>query len=281
MFKERIRLKDEMNQPLAISSFRGRIQSDYDHSPFLQAISDCRSLLDRPDTEILLESRNRVGVVKLPQKNGESVEIVIKEYQSRGINRLKSVFLPTKAFKAWRGGQALMERGIDSPFPVAYLEKKKGLFLDQSFFLAERVSGVKEIRSLFRERPSSELRKILASLAQYLSCCHDKGILHNDLSDGNILVKMDKKGEFRFYLLDTNRIKCKKRIGLLRRIKNLIRLGIPSASQSFFLEHYLGRHKVRKDLWVWYRINKWVYTFFIDLKKKLRLRQLAQKLKIQ
>ena len=276
-------MKQEYDQPLSLPPFKGRIKTSYNHPLFVQAISDCSRLLSDQDTEILLDRRNRVGVVALPQQYESKVDIVIKEFRSMGVNRLKSLFLRGKAFKSWRGAVALVERRIETPPPVAYLEKRKGLFLDQSFFLAERVGGIEEIRFLFPKLPPSELHPLLVSLSQHLSTCHKKGILHRDLSDGNILVKKDKQGEFRFYLIDTNRIRIrtKKRIGLLSGVKNLIRLGVPLDFQRFFLQHYLGATQVKRFHWFWYRINKTSYTQFVKLKKKLRLRQLAQKLKIQ
>jgi serine/threonine protein kinase len=118
-------------------------------------------------------------------------------------------------------------------------------------------------------------------LSGYLSLCHERGILHRDLSDGNILVKEDKSGEFRFYLIDTNRIRIKGRISSLKRIKSLIRLGVPPEHQRYFMEQYSGEDRVKGFLWFWYRFNKMVYSNNIKLKKKLRLRQLARKLKIQ
>lgn len=274
-------MKKEFGQPLSLPPFRGRIQASYNHPPFVQAISDCHSLLREEETEVLLNRRNRVGVVTLPQQDGENVDIVIKEFHSVGVNKLKSLFLRGKAFKAWQGGVALVERGIETPAPVAYLEKRKGLFLDQSFYLAERVGRVEEIRFLFIKLPHSELRELLLSLSRYLSTCHKKGILHHDLSDGNILVKKEKSGKFRFYLIDTNRIRIKRRIGLLKKVKNLIRLGVPPEFQRFFLEEYLGTTHVKKFLWFWYRINKMIYSHFVALKRKLRLRRLARRLKIQ
>lgn len=274
-------MKKEFGLPLSLPPFKGQIQASCNHPLFVQAISDCHRLLNEQETELLLDRRNRVGVVTLPQQEGKSVFLVIKEFHSVGVNKLKSLFLRGKAFKAWRGGVALVERGIETPSPVAYLEKRKRLFLDQSFFLAERVSGVEEIRFLFRKLPPSELRELLVPLSQHLSRCHKKGILHHDLSDGNILVKKDKSGEFRFYLIDTNRIRIKRRIGLLKAVKNLIRLGVPFEFQRFFLEQYLGTTRVKRFLWFWYRINKLIYSHYIEVKKKLRLRQLAQKLKIQ
>lgn len=274
-------MKEEFGQDLSLPPFNGKIQVAYNHPPFLQAISDCSRLLNEPEAEILLDGRNRVGVVALPNQEGKEIDIVIKEFRSTGVNKLKSIFLPGKAFKAWRGAVALMKKGIETPPPVAYLEKRKGIFLEQSFFLAERVDGVEEIRFLLLRFSPSELRRLLISLGRYLSLCHEKGVLHRDLSDGNILVRKDKTGEFRFFLVDTNRIKLKNKVGLLRGLKNLIRLGVPGEFQRNFLEQYLGTSRVRIFFWFWYKINKVTYTHYVKLKKKLRLRQMAQKLKIQ
>jgi serine/threonine protein kinase len=219
-----------------------------------------------------------VGIVRIRHQDKE-VGVVLKEFKSRGINKLKSLFLPSKALRAWKGAVNLVEKGIDTAFPIAYVEKRKGGFLDQSFYLAEKIDEAEEIRSLFLKASPEKLQPLLVSLTNYLSVCHQKGVLHRDLSDGNILVKKDEKGKIRFYFLDTNRIRFPKKINTLRRIKNLIRLGVPSPYQSFFLKQYLGEH--RRFLWFWYRMNKEIYTGYVAFKRKLRLRQLAQKLKIQ
>jgi len=108
-------MKKEFGQSISLPPFKGRIQSKYHHPLFIQAISDCQRLLDDPECEILLDSRNRVGAVGLALPDEKKVEIVIKEFRSLGVNKLKSIFLPAKAFKAWQGGNALIERGIETP----------------------------------------------------------------------------------------------------------------------------------------------------------------------
>jgi len=274
-------LKKEFGNPLFLPPYKGRIHPEYDHLGFKQSITNCHSLLRDASCKILLDSRNRIGVFNASLGNGKTTDIVIKEFYTYGINKLKSTFLPSKALKTWRGSNALCEREIKTPLPVAYLEKRKSVFLDQSFFLSEMEKDVEEIRGLFLKLPDDELREILEALATFLSCFHEKGILHRDLSDGNILVKKTKSNKFVFYIIDTNRIRVKKRIGLLRCIKNLIRLGVPDRFQHSFLEKYLGVPHVKRHFWFWYKMNKISYTWFIEFKKALRLKQIARKIKIQ
>lgn len=253
----------------------------YDHPELLQALSDCERLLEGPATEILHGGRNRVGAVSLPRKDGRRVEVVIKEFCTRGVDRLKSLFFPGKACRAWAGAHALLERDIATPFPVAYLEERKNRFISRSYYLSERIKDAEEVRSLFRSLNASELPSLLRSLARHLRSCHLSGILHRDLSDGNILVRRDERGEYRFYLIDTNRVRVKRRISLLSRVKNLIRLGIPPQAQRFFLSQYLEEDMGSTRIWFWYRLHKLSYSWYIELKKRLRVRQLARKLRIQ
>ena len=272
-----IGLGDGLNLP----PYQGRIQSCYNDPDFLEEISDCQRLLDEPSSKILLEGRNRVGSCRLRMSGGSFLDIVIKEFRIQGINRLKSLLLPSKARKAWRGSRMLVQKKISTPAPVAYLEARKGLFLDRSYFLTEMVEDVEEIRDLFPSLAGKELETLLVELAGYLSRCRQEGIIHRDLSDGNVLVNRTDESCCRFYLIDTNRIRYRRKVGRLRSVKNLIRLGIPPSYQRFFLEEYLQPQQLSKSLWFWYKLNKHTFAGYMGLKRILRLKKIAQKLKIQ
>ncbi|MGD9346830.1 MAG: lipopolysaccharide kinase InaA family protein [Candidatus Aminicenantes bacterium] len=264
---------------LDIPPLTGRIRTEYDEPAIVEALKTCGALLE--EARILEASRNRVGIVTLPMREEKTAEFVIKEFRIKGVNRWKSVLLPSKALKAWRGSLALVERGFWTPLPVAYCERKTSLFLDQSYFITEYVPGVEEVRTLFRELPQKELRPLLRELARYLARCTESGILHRDLSDGNVLVERMDDGQLRFFLLDTNRIRCRKRVGTFKGIKSLIRLGVPADLQRFFLKAYVSPSPVKGVHWLWYRMNKSCFSGYIGIKKLLRLKKLAQKLRIQ
>jgi serine/threonine protein kinase len=266
---------------LDLGSYRGELSPEYDDPLFIEAISHPEELWTRPGIESLLDRRNRVGSVRILFSSGLFRDIVVKEFSSRGIARLKSLFQDSKAERAWGGALALEERRLGTASPAGYLEKRKRGFVDRSFFFAARVDGAEEIRGLFRSLQAAELGPLLSALAAFLSQCHDRGILHRDLSDGNVLVKKDDSGGILFYLLDTNRIRLRKRLGGFRRSKNLIRLGVPPEFQRHFLRAYFGDQPLPKAYWFWYRINKAVFANTMRLKKRLRLRQIARFLRIQ
>lgn len=265
--------RKEFGEPLDLPLFRGRINPEFQQPYFVGKIARFDLLFQKTTHQVLLNGRNRITSIPIPVSDEETVDIVMKEFRTRGLNRMKTLFLPSKARKAWLGSVSLMERSVPTPIPVAYLEKKRSPFIDESCFFSVLEAGVEEIRQLFRRLPQEELRPIVRSLALHLSFCHEKGILHRDLSDGNILVKREGRGKQTFFMVDTNRIRIKKRLGPLKRIKNLTRLGVPDAYQSFFLGIYTGNKKVSKATWLWYKFAKKSYTLQIDMKKRVRFRQ--------
>jgi serine/threonine protein kinase len=265
---------------LSLPPYEGRIHPDYDHPVFREAISKCGELLNDPGARIIQDTRNRVGAISVPLNEKEKKEIVIKEFRIQGINKIKSLFLSSKSLKAWRGGMSLLEGGIQTPFPIAHMERRNGRLLEESYYLAEFVDGLEEIRGLFRSLPENRLKKLVEDLALFLARCRKKGIIHKDLSDGNILVRIDQADQFTFYIIDTNRIRKRPAV-FLQGVKYLVRLGIPYEFQKFFLSTYSEEEFLPRRYWFWYRMNKSVYTHYVELKKKLRLKQISQRLKIQ
>jgi tRNA A-37 threonylcarbamoyl transferase component Bud32 len=278
-------MSDQSGKPPArrveLGQYRGEVGAEFDDPLFIAAISRPEELWARPEAELLFVGRNRVGTVRIPLSSGLSRELVVKEFSPRGLVRLKSLVQPSKAARAWRGARALDERDLGTASPAGYLEKRKRGLVERSYFFAARVDGAEEVRGLFRSLQAAELETLLGALAAFLRRCHDEGILHRDLSDGNILVRKGEPNRNSFFLLDTNRIRVRRKLGGFRRAKNLIRLGIPPAFQKFFLSCYFGETPPRKAYWTWYRLNKTVFTSYLSMKKKLRLRRMARFLRIQ
>jgi serine/threonine protein kinase len=269
-------------RPLSLPPYRGEIAESYSVPEYLSLLSDPRMLLSAPETEILLDGRNKVAAVKVTPIGRPPAVIVVKSFGARGLSRLKTLVQPSKAAKAWRGAVALIESGFRTAAPIAYLERRSGGLVRESYFVAEHLPGGREIRFLFRELPPVELESLLAALAGELVRVHAAGLLHRDLSDGNILVENDG-GAFRFFFLDTNRVRRRARLGSLARAKNLVRLGVPPGLRAHFLECYAAAAggPLRPGFALRYRAAKAAFSGWIGLKKKLRLKTLARKLKIQ
>ena len=252
-----------------MKSYRGRINPDFCLPDFVKKISKIEHVLQEASHQILMNGRNRIRVIPFPLSEEKSVDIVVKEFFTKGLNRIKTIVLPSKAHKAWRGSAALIERKLPTPVPVAYLEKRRSPFIGESCYFSVLEEEAEEIRYLFRRLPPDDLDSLIRSLARHLRHCHEQGVLHRDLSDGNILVKKNARDEYVFVLIDTNRIRLKKRLGMLKRIKNLTRLGVPESCQRRFLVEYSVSGSERKWVWLWYRFQKKMYTWQIGLKKRI------------
>jgi hypothetical protein len=265
--------------PIELPPFRGMVNPQFNDPAFLDILRTSPTLLRNPAAEILQKGRNLVGAVRLPASEKGALEVVIKEFSPRGIDKLKGLFLPSKGRRAWEGAGALFERGIGTPLPLLYLEEH-GKNRHRSYFISQRLKDVEEIRGFFISGEKLFLLSLLQHLADALRFWHSLGILHRDLSDGNILVgSPDRNPEF--FLIDTNRIRILKAIGPFRGIKNLIRLGVPESLQMNFLEFYLARKPVPRRFRQWYRLAKGMFTLYLRLKKILRIKKIARKLGIQ
>jgi hypothetical protein len=303
--------------PVRLGAFKGRVHPDYDTPEFLRALSDCRALVSGPAARIFLDRRNLVAAVSIPVSApviitpaatisvpavsgplsataaadpciagaagaaSSAVDAVVKEFRASGFKKIKTLLVPGKALKAWHGAAACLVRRVPTPLPLAYLERRECGIVAENYFIASRVDGALEIRNLLRTLPPEDLSRLLAALARFLVFAHNQGILHRDLSDGNILVRSSRPGVYDLFLIDTNRIRVRREVPLLGRVRNLVRLGVPPAYREDFLRLYLGDRRGGPALRFWYGINKKWYTGFVAFKRALRLKKLAERLGIQ
>jgi serine/threonine protein kinase len=158
---------------------------------------------------------------------------------------------------------------------MAYLERRSRGFVVEGFYLSACLPDAVEIRSLLRELPPDDLGRLLAGLAKFLVFCHNEGILHRDLSDGNISSLAP--GPPTTWLIDTNRIRVR-RSSVLVRLRNIVRLSPPPTGP---FHRRLGDRRASRALLLWYRANKAWYSGVIAFKRKLGLRRLAERLGIQ
>ncbi len=268
------------SRPLDLPPNRGFVAAVPDAPALAADLRDFPALLRSPSAETLHEGRNRIVAVRL----SSGVEAVVKVFGARGFPKLKTLVLPSKGIRAWIGAVALREQGFETPGPIAAFERRRRGVAAESVFIAERVRGGREIRDIFRTGPVEILPGLIDALSPVLERLHRAGLVHRDLSDGNILVlQASPPSDFRFMFLDTNRVR-RRSPGCFGRARNLVRLGVPPGFQSRFLDRYAeaaGAGFPRKRFGFFYRAAKKSFVFWLSLKKTLRLRTLARKIGIQ
>lgn len=181
-------------------------------------------------------------------------------YCENGSERVKSLFRHSKAFQAFRQGEALRREGFRVPTVVFAGEDRKRGLLQRAFFLTLAIEGLSLIsflRQHFLEPPDAkrlrDKRAYLRQLAEEVARLHRCGFVHGDLTPVNILLRTGTEGAS-FFFLDNDRTRRYPSWfphWLWRR--NLVQLnrfqlpGILLQDRIRFLRHYLSKRRWSKS----------------------------------
>lgn len=176
----------------------------------------------------IIKSNKARTTLSAPFVNGQRV--VVKRYRIRGWReKIKYLFVPSRARIEWRMMDALRARGIPASVPLAYGERRWcGVLLDESLIIKE-IPGCLSFQAYIKRHYSGTLSKVkilqkralLRKLADFIRHIHEKNIDHRDFHGGNILVTEADSGEPVFYLIDLHKARVCNRLSLRRKINNL------------------------------------------------------------
>ena len=159
---------------------------------------------------------------------------VVKRFKRPNpFNRIVYSFLRrSKARRAYEYAERLLDRGIETAAPVAWIEiRKKGLF-HTGYFVSEYLSDplLEEVENHY------DRDRILDDFARFTAGLHLRGIVHGDYNVGNILFRQ-QNGKYRFAVIDNNRIRFRKpsRQGCVNELK---RTGLPTPSLVRVADQY-------------------------------------------
>ena len=183
--------------------------------------------------ELIYSGRN---ILKLYEVQG--CRLVVKSFKvPHIINRFVYMNMRrSKARRSFEYANYLLEQGIYTPEPVAFIEDCSGLGLNHSFYVSLECPFKRNLREFWYVPEIGDRMPILESFARYTADMHEKGILHKDYSSGNVLfeVKNDRPS---FALVDINRMKFGK-IGEEEGYKNFDRLWLPDETYKVIAYNY-------------------------------------------
>lgn len=148
--------------------------------------------------------------------------VVVKEYLRGGMgDRLSSALGNGRARRAWVAGIGLEVRGFAAARPLALIEDALGgaVVLSDRSDLSELDRHISRIPAEDRGR----LKPLARALGRFLGELHRAGVYHGDLKACNLLVE-PADGDFRFHLLDHDRVTFGRPVSLRHRLKNLVQL---------------------------------------------------------
>ncbi len=178
--------------------------------------------------EILYDSRNTIKVLETP----DGKRLNVKKYcVPKGINKYvySTGLRDPKGLRAFVYPRALLESGIDTPEPIAYIEQRCRGMIGNTFFVSEQC----DYEHLMYEVGDAEkgtYEELAKALAEFTAKMHDCRMMHLDYSPGNILYTK-REGEYRFSVVDINRMYFG-HVDIKRGCKSLRRLWGP---KDFFI----------------------------------------------
>ena len=155
----------------------------------------------KEEGESIYKGRNELKVYHV---NG--IDICVKEYRKPALyNQIIYTYLRTpKCQRAYDFAEKVLQRGFDTPEPIAYIVCEKNGLIQKAYFVSMLVSNMNMLYD-FGKKPLTEVIHIAKDLAKYTAQLHEKEIYHKDYSPGNILYKEDNNGT-KFCLVDINRM---------------------------------------------------------------------------
>jgi len=218
--------------------------------------------------EIIQDHRNVIKKVTTPQGT-----FVIKNFKGMYFfNRLAySIFRKSKAERSYLHALLLLDKGILTPPPIAWIDCRRLGLLTQSYFISLYYPS-KTLSEIFQRLDVNDYdakKNWYKRLASFTLKLHRLEIYHNDFTFGNMLV-VETPDQFSFALVDLNRIAFRK-VSYRDGLQNFSKLGVPKEELNMLIREYaeLSSQPVEKSIATYWASRK-RSEFVRSIRKKLR-----------
>ncbi|MFB9079879.1 Kdo domain containing protein [Flavobacterium procerum] len=219
--------------------------------------------------------------------NGDRNKIKLFDFEGKTIN-IKSFKIPnlinkiayryfrkSKAQRSFEYAVSLLEKGIGTPQPIAYLENFNVLGLRDSYYMSEHLITELTYRELVEIPDYPDRENILRQFTRFTFDLHEKGVEFLDHSPGNTLIKKTA-GDYEFFLVDLNRMIFHESMSFEQRMINFSRLTPYEEMVKVMSNEYSKFYKEHSEAEIFSRM--WQLT--ADFQEKFyRKKRLKKKLK--
>ena len=148
--------------------------------------------------------RSIVKELRLPEGR-----FFLKVYAYRGLWRLRTIFIVSRAGREYRNLLRMASLGFDVPQPVAYGQERTLGFVSESFLLTRAVENAVDLRRLIDEPgaapfpppPPAERRRLIEEFARTLRRAHDERFFIHTLRFRNLLLWF-REGRYGLSVID-------------------------------------------------------------------------------
>ena len=151
---------------------------------------------------LIHDGRNKLRCI-----NYKGKEYVVKSFKRPNfINRwVYGLLRPSKAQRAYRNALLYQKIGIGTPQPVGYLNLRKGVAFDQSYFVTLKSSCPWRYEDLFTHT-FDYADEVLQEVGRITAILHNHGLAHKDYGRANILFERLPNGKIHLDIVDLNRM---------------------------------------------------------------------------
>lgn len=216
---------------------------------------------------VIKDNRNVIKKV-----NSSKGELVIKSFKGMYFfNRIAySFFRKSKAERSYLNAAKLNQKGIDTPLNVGWLDKYSGKLLEKSYYLS-LYSPHKTFAEHLVDRGDDEesKKKLYGHLVNFVMKLHQAGVMHMDLSLGNILV-IPSGNDYKFSMVDLNRVRFRT-VRFKDGLNNLRKIEIPEEDMNNLVRRYaeLNGESPENAVNLFWAMSR-RFIFLRGLRKKLR-----------
>lgn len=154
--------------------------------------------------ETIYQDRNVVKKIEAPDRT----VLNVKRYRvPNGINKFVYSWgiRKPKGERAFLYPELLLEKNIQTPEPIAYLEERRGGLLGFTYFISLQCEFGYKMYDI-GDTWEGSYEKLAKDFARFTADLHSKGFMHLDYSPGNILFDILPDGSHCFSLVDINRM---------------------------------------------------------------------------
>lgn len=158
---------------------------------------EMKSFLKNPDIafetpdDLLLKNGNSATLVRYKIN---STDLVIKRYNMKTIiHAARRAFKKSRADHSWHYAHILQNKGINTPYPIAIKEKRRGPFRNKAYFICEYIEGPTAINYFQDSEINYDDKSAMAKqIIEMFGILRSSMITHGDMKATNIIIHDNK-----------------------------------------------------------------------------------------
>ena len=167
----------------------------------------------------------------------------------------------------------MLEKGIGTPQPIAFLENFTPIGLKDSYYASEHLVTELTYRELVEIPTYPDHDNILRQFVKFTFDLHQKGVEFLDHSPGNTLIKKVTESTYDFFLVDLNRMNFYETMSFEQRMNNFSRLTPQKEMIAIMSNEYAKFYTEKAESEIFEKMWKATSDFQEEFARKKRLKK--------